>query len=539
MSSLREPLLRQLNKTSSSGDLTQEYVSVEERRDGYVNLRINCPDATGLGCDFARVMFDFGLTIDSGDFSTDGHWCFLVFKVRLARPEEGAVGTASWALLKRRLEESCPSTRSVTPRVRRAPKLQYIFQVETQDRFGLLHDVTRVLWDCELTVHRAHVTTSPADTAVDLFFVTDDSNRLGEQSRREEICSRVERMLGENVKVSFSSKPVDLGRVLITERTNSRQWGSGGWDSMTEDEFSLVGVGSLDDAAERTPISGGEMTMLGGSEGASGSGMVGGVGAGGAGEQTSAEGNAMSEGEISAVPGPPPPLPALESKAELDSRVSVKVDKHMSKSHTVLQLRLPDRQGLLYDCLRATKDLKLQVSYGKVEAKKFGICQTDLFVERFEDDAREQFVCHALQRALALPVQIEAVTKGLDAAWTELRVIAPMDISGKARPRVLLDVTTALKKLKIWVFMADVKQLLDAPAAAALDDHGEAPAPTASASTKMKRHRSLRGISTPVTRQQSSKEVHRFLITDCQGEPIQREQDLQMICKYVEEALLG
>lgn len=54
----------------------------------------------------------------------------------------------------------------------------YILQVEVEDRVGLLHDVTQELWACELTVHRAHISTSPADTAVDLFYVTDERNEL-------------------------------------------------------------------------------------------------------------------------------------------------------------------------------------------------------------------------------------------------------------------------------------------------------------------------------------------------------------------------
>lgn len=29
-------------------------------------VRISCPDATGLGCDFARLLLDFGLRITDG-----------------------------------------------------------------------------------------------------------------------------------------------------------------------------------------------------------------------------------------------------------------------------------------------------------------------------------------------------------------------------------------------------------------------------------------------------------------------------------------
>jgi hypothetical protein len=44
------------------------------------DVRICSPDATGFGCDLARTMFDFGLVVERGDFSTDGKWSFLMFK---------------------------------------------------------------------------------------------------------------------------------------------------------------------------------------------------------------------------------------------------------------------------------------------------------------------------------------------------------------------------------------------------------------------------------------------------------------------------
>ena len=44
-------------------------------------VRISCPDATGLGCDVTRMLLDFGLRIVHGDMSTDGKWCFLIFRV--------------------------------------------------------------------------------------------------------------------------------------------------------------------------------------------------------------------------------------------------------------------------------------------------------------------------------------------------------------------------------------------------------------------------------------------------------------------------
>ena len=71
--------------------------------------------------------------------------------------------------------------------------------MEVTDRVGLLHDVTQALWERELTgetclvlsslqgrslsrpdtsVHRAHVSTSPSNHAVDLFYITGAATRL-------------------------------------------------------------------------------------------------------------------------------------------------------------------------------------------------------------------------------------------------------------------------------------------------------------------------------------------------------------------------
>ena len=33
-------------------------------------MRISCPDATGLGCDIARLLLDFGLRIMDGESGT-------------------------------------------------------------------------------------------------------------------------------------------------------------------------------------------------------------------------------------------------------------------------------------------------------------------------------------------------------------------------------------------------------------------------------------------------------------------------------------
>ena len=140
--------------------------------DRSADVRICSPDATGFGCDLARTMFDFGLVVERGDFSTDSKWSFLMFKVRAAarcgrgflpcserlnrgervvpdalrhdprapqvRPGNG-LDSCPWALLKQRLEDVCPSDPSTAKLGRPCPtsvatRQHFIFQARSKHR---------------------------------------------------------------------------------------------------------------------------------------------------------------------------------------------------------------------------------------------------------------------------------------------------------------------------------------------------------------------------------------------------------------------
>lgn len=133
---------------------------------------------------------------------------------------------------------------------------------------------------------------------------------------------------------------------------------------------------------------------------------------------------------------------------------TVTVDNLMSKAHTVFHMRTRDRKGLLYDVLRASKDLKVHISYAKVEMRARGMCEVDLFVARCTNLEEQRYLCQRYKENVERPVSVQIMTMGLDEITTELRVIAPLDISGFTRPRVLLDVTEALRQLKVMVFKA-------------------------------------------------------------------------------------
>ena len=79
------------------------------------------------------------LWLRAGDVSTDGRWCFMIFKVTL-----GQAMPPHWSLLRRRLEAICPTTHGdhsmwrYTSRTRDTQH-PFLLQVTSYDRRGFLH----------------------------------------------------------------------------------------------------------------------------------------------------------------------------------------------------------------------------------------------------------------------------------------------------------------------------------------------------------------------------------------------------------------
>jgi len=80
----------------------------------------------------------------------------------------------------------------------------------------------------------------------------------------------------------------------------------------------------------------------------------------------------------------------------------------------------------------------------------------DLFVGRCTNVRERRYLCQRYKENVERPVSVQIMTAGLDETTTEMRVTAPLDISGFTRPRVLLDFTEALRQLKVMVFKADI-----------------------------------------------------------------------------------
>ncbi|KAL6955333.1 ACT domain-containing protein acr10, variant 2 [Sarracenia purpurea var. burkii] len=67
------------------------------------------------------------------------------------------------------------------------------------DRKGLLHDVTKVLCELELTIKRVKVSTAPDGRVMDLFYVTDTRELLHTKKRKEETVNHLKSVLRDSM----------------------------------------------------------------------------------------------------------------------------------------------------------------------------------------------------------------------------------------------------------------------------------------------------------------------------------------------------
>ena len=366
--------------------------------------------------------------------------------------------------------------------------LTFILGVELDDRVGLLRDLTLTLWECALIVQRAHISTSPANTAVDLFYVMDTKDELPNEDRVQEIEMAVRSVVahGNEVKVGLHQVPFYAQGDYITRA---------GW----LDDFSISQVESA-------------------------------------------------------------------SATEYPS-CDVWVDNLMSERHTVFQMISRDRKGLLYDILRASKELKVQIYYAKVEMKSGGLCEIDLFCERMTNDENARYLCQKYKQNIERPVAVQITSKGIDDLATEMRVICPLDFTGVTRPRVLLDATEALRRLNVMVFKADIVidpgfsegeqgqhqqgdfmiHRIDGGGGAGGSDGLNQPGganegvklkdqttTTTSQGSSLRKSGSSKSVHRTLAR-----EVHRFILTDERGMPISNVRDRKTVCDAVLKNLLG
>lgn len=134
--------------------------------------------------------------------------------------------------------------------------------------------------------------------------------------------------------------------------------------------------------------------------------------------------------------------------------IEVKDDTINSPLHTLLQVTCKRRKGLLYDTLRCVKDLKLQVAHMRIASLEDGNSEISVFFldckgRKVTDQASKDNILYSVREAVENPLRIKIITRGVD---TELFVSTPIENCGRGRPRVVYDVTLALKLLDVGIF---------------------------------------------------------------------------------------
>ena len=618
-----QPIAEDAPYTASYGygsEVTPDVVKVKPGKNA-TEVEVSCPDRRGLGFALARIMFAFGLNVVKGDFSIDGSWCFVVFHVRMG-DERHDHTSPFWTTLKKRIEEECPDAApQLIPHAdggahfaqagaeseamaegfstSSGPSRFFMLQVCASDRLGMLNDTTLALWESEVNIHSAHITTSPSNQAIDLFMVSDMRGLLPEPSRVDAVRGRILAALGDaSVRVSLSEAPEymvedemqrrrriaeaqagGLLSVLVSPNGPSGSARAGGGGGAGSGGMDVPGMGHAkrqQGAAAGLSSSFEEKAALhaGGRQGRhrkqASADSLGGWGGGSHGNLMllGARKGSTDRGGLVRSRGSNAPPPDLGLRVTFDNTTS--------RAHTLMQVTTKDRKGLLYDQLRTIKGCNLQVSFGKLIVKENGICYTDLFVQcpdgaRLTDSRLQQELRRRMCRAMENPVLVE-MTVPSEAEYARLLVTSPVDEDGRGRPRIMWEVTAALRELNVGVFKASVSssdKLARLAESAEMSDEVYASAAGVSkaggdfnvagpasvgggGSDDMLSTRpssfSIGGIGgssaalTHLSRTMSQTrqtDVHTFLLTDRDGEAIQSVQDCRRIINSVNLYLLG
>lgn len=71
---------------------------------------------------------------------------------------------------------------------------------------------------------------------------------------------------------------------------------------------------------------------------------------------------------------------------------------------------------------------------------------------KLTDPQEQENLVNSMRDQIEQPLRIKVVTRGLD---TELLVATPIESCGRGRPRVVFDVSLALRKLDICIFQVN------------------------------------------------------------------------------------
>jgi hypothetical protein len=99
-----------------------------------------------------------------------------------------------------------------------------------------------------------------------------------------------------------------------------------------------------------------------------------------------------------------------------------------------------------------------QVAHGRVATLENGSSEINIFLLRaggrkIMDVEEQRRLCQCMHAEVQHPLRVVVVSRGPD---TELLVATPIEFCGRGRPRVLYDVTLALRELNICIFKVNL-----------------------------------------------------------------------------------
>ncbi|CAL9092648.1 unnamed protein product [Musa textilis] len=355
-------------------------------------ISVSCPDETGLGCDFCRVILFFGLSILRGDVSTDGKWCYVVFWV-----EERGGRPTPWGLLKKRLLAACPAVSVASglhnfyygPQelmLAERPPQVFLLKFSCYDRMGVLHDVTQVLCDLELIIRRVKVSTTPDGRVMDLFFISDTRELLHTKGRKEETCEQLRAVLGD----SMTNCEIEPANAQIVECLQASPFLP---PAITEELFNL-------ELPEESPV-----------------------------------GSSSSPSNIS--------VKMDNSLSPSHTLIQILGCDHKGLLYDIMRTLKDYNIQVSYGRVYASRN-------GSCEIDLF-VMQMD--GKKILDPNKQRAVCSRLRMELFHPLRVAVMKRGPD---MELLVANPVELSGKGRPLVFYDITLALKILQIRIFLAEI-----------------------------------------------------------------------------------
>eukprot|EP00891_Asterochloris_glomerata_P008160 jgi/Astpho2/8160/e_gw1.00120.231.1_t len=332
------------------------------------------------------MLLDFGLKVLHGDMTTDGRWCFLIFK---AGPSAWCLPCvvlcpgipAHWALLKARLEKICPSGQAATSLWRwTSDRVEvqhpFLLQVTSYDRAGVLHDLMHTLWESNVAVFKAHITTGPSNKVLDLFWLYDNKGKAAPPSGSLAPCSHCQQRARRVWGARGCAGGQECRRVHLPALFCA---GCARWSRVPE-------WCALGREPERCPNG-------------------------------------------------------------IRSPLQITIDNSTTAAYSLVGIVCLDRKGLAFDLMRTLKDMNVRVAFGSINTRARS-CEADLFVQEPACRDSQQELKDRIRQAVALPVRI-AIKDVYDETCTELLVTANLDSGGRGRPRVTYDVTAALNAMHL------------------------------------------------------------------------------------------